>query len=232
MPDTPNQRRAPMTSTPWVVGFATVIVVIGILFLWVLPSVLTRHPSKGLTTAEQLAAVNNVRTTLVTFLIAVGATGTLFFTARTFLLSRETQVTERYTRAVAQIGDHNLEVRIGGIYALERIGWDSSADRPTVVYVLGALIRHLSKDPPRAQDEEPSEDVYAALRIIGRLAPTTDVVVNLRGADLHMANLSMLRNVRVDSKGANLAGAKVPENWKLAISAHHPEPPNSPSEIT
>ncbi len=31
----------------------------------------------------------------------------------------------------------SLEVRIGGIYPLERIGRDSAPDRPTVVYVLG-----------------------------------------------------------------------------------------------
>src|ERR1035441_1911304 len=43
--------------------------------------------------AQHLTAVNDVRGTLVTFLLAVGAVGSLFFTARTFLLSRETHVT-------------------------------------------------------------------------------------------------------------------------------------------
>jgi hypothetical protein len=230
MANMPDGRRTPVTRAAWLSGFAAAIVVTGILFLWVLPSLLARHPSKGLTAAEQLAAVNNVRATLVTFLIAVGAAGTLFFSARTFLLSRETQVTDRYTKAVTQIGDNNLEVRIGGIYALERIGWDSAADRPTVVYVLGALIRHLSKDPRHTPDEEPSEDVYTALRVIGRLAPATNVRVDLRNADLHMADLSMLRDADVYIEGADLTGAKVPENWKPALSVGHLAPPNSPTE--
>jgi hypothetical protein len=216
-----------MTRTAWVVSTAAAIVVIGILFLWALPPLLTRHPSQGLTAAEQLAAVNNVRTTLATFLLAVGAAGTLFFTGQTFLLSRETQVTERYTRAVTQIGDKNLEVRIGGIYALERIGRDSKADRPTVVYVLGALVRHRSKDR-RAGDEHPSEEVDIALRVIGRLAPTAGVVVSLRGADLHMADLSMLRDVRVDYEGAILTGASVPGSWK-SHSADHLDPHSPPT---
>ena len=124
---------------PWTalaLSSAAVVVVTGFLVLWALPLLLTRAPSDGLSTAQRLSAVNDVRATLVTFLIAVGAVGSLVFTARTFLLSRETQVTDRYTRAVSQIGDSSLEVRIGGIYALERIGKDSAPDRPTIVYVL------------------------------------------------------------------------------------------------
>jgi hypothetical protein len=146
----------------------------------------------------------------------------LFFTGRTFLLTRETQVTERYTRAVSQIGDDNLEVRIGGIYALERIGRDSSADRRTVVFVLGALVRNRSNDG-RAQDEEPGDDVYTALRVIGRLAPLTDVTVNLRGADLHKANLKMLHDVRVYHGGFDLTGATLPQSWKDADPADRPQ---------
>jgi hypothetical protein len=119
-------------------------------------------------------------------------------------------------------------VRIGGIYALERIGWDSAADRPTVVYVLGALIRHLSKDPQREPDKEPPEDVYTALRVIGRLAPVAKVRVDLRGADLHLADLSMLRDVEVD--GANLTGATVPENVKACSFSRPLAAPNSPTE--
>ena len=45
-----------------------------------------------------------------------------------------------HTDAVTQIGDCKLEVRLGGVYALGRIGWDSEKDRRTVVDVLGAFI--------------------------------------------------------------------------------------------
>jgi hypothetical protein len=95
---------------------------------------------------------------------------------------------------VSQIGDDNLEVRTGGIYALERIGRDSASDRPTVVYVLGALVRNRSRDG-RGLDVEPAEDAYAALRVISRLVSATSVVVNLRGADLRNANVRFMSGV-------------------------------------
>jgi hypothetical protein len=230
MAKAPPQRRTWITRTVWILSFVAAVALIGLLVLWVLPSLLTRHPSTGLTAAQRLSATNAVRATLVTFAVAVGAAGTLFFTGRTFLLSRETQVTERYTRAVTQIGDDKLEVRIGGIYALERIGRDSAADCRTVVYVLGALVRHRSNDG-RAVDEEPSDEVYTALRVISRLAPMTDVTVNLRGANLRKANLHMLRNISVHIEGADLAGAKVPEGWEVTHSTDHPGPTGSPPAV-
>jgi hypothetical protein len=45
-------------------------------------------------------------------------------------------VTERFTRAVDQLGHESLDVRLGGIYALERITRDSERDRSTM---LGSL---------------------------------------------------------------------------------------------
>jgi hypothetical protein len=53
--------------------------------------------------------------------IALGAV----LTARTYYLNREGQITERYTRAIDQLGSTSLSVRLGGIYALERIARDS-----------------------------------------------------------------------------------------------------------
>jgi|GEM_PF-4516930 len=227
MADAPTRWQTSVTRMAWVASFVATVIVTGFLVLWALPSLLARSPAKGMTAAQHLMAVNDVRATLVTFALAVGAAGTLFFTGRTLLLSRETQVTERYTRAVTQIGDDNLEVRVGGIYALKRIGWDSAADRRTVVYVLGALVRNRSNDG-RAQDEEPDDDVYTALRVIGRLAPTIKVTVNLRGADLHKADLKMLHNVPVYRGDFNLTDATLPDDWKDARPACRPQPPGSP----
>ncbi len=221
MADVPARRRA-----AWIAGSAAAVVAAGLVVLWVVPVLLTRHPSEGLTAVQRLTAVNDVRGTLVTFLVAVGAAGTLIFTGRTFLLSRETQVTERYTRAVSQIGDASLEVRIGGIYALERIGRDSAADRPAVVYIMGALVRNRSRDG-RAPGEEPPEDVYAALRVVSRLAPATSVIVNLRGADLRNANLRFMRDTKVNIDDADLTGATAPQSWMVPAGP----PPGQPEEI-
>jgi hypothetical protein len=71
----------------------------------------------------------NSRQALGAGLLAAGA---LLFTARNFILSREGQVTDRYTKAIEQLGSDKLDVRIGGIYALERVARDSARDHPTV----------------------------------------------------------------------------------------------------
>ncbi|MCK9331399.1 MAG: hypothetical protein M0Q94_16125, partial [Candidatus Cloacimonetes bacterium] len=36
-------------------------------------------------------------------------------------VAREGQITERFTRAIDQLGNENTEIKLGGIYALERI---------------------------------------------------------------------------------------------------------------
>jgi hypothetical protein len=58
----------------------------------------------------------------------------------------------------------------------------------------------------------------AALRVISRLAPETDVVVNLRGANLHKAQLRFMRGIKVLLEGADLTDANYPDDWRGAIS--------------
>jgi Pentapeptide repeats (8 copies) len=69
--------------------------------------------------------------------IAVGA----YFTGRTFALNREGQITERFTRAVEQPANKELDIRLGGIYALERIARDSETHYEPVIEVLTAFLR-------------------------------------------------------------------------------------------
>lgn len=47
-----------------------------------------------------------------------------YLTWRQLQVNREGQITERYTRGVEQLGSDNRGVRVGGIYALERIAKD------------------------------------------------------------------------------------------------------------
>jgi len=55
-------------------------------------------------------------------------------------------VTDRYTKAIEQLGSDKRDVRIGGIYALERVARDSPRDHPTVIEVLAAFIREHSRE--------------------------------------------------------------------------------------
>jgi hypothetical protein len=72
---------------------------------------------------------------------------------RTLDVTRREQVSDRYLRAVEQLGSDVLEVRIGAIYALERVTADSARDQPIVMAVLSAFIRERSRAManPRAQ---------------------------------------------------------------------------------
>jgi hypothetical protein len=100
-------------------------------------------------------------------------------------------------------------VRIGGIYALERIARDSPRDHPTIMEVLAAFVREHSRAewPKPAEDgaELPERrarpDVQAAVTVIGRRTIRHDSQpVDLESADLTRANL----------RGADLSGATMP----------------------
>jgi hypothetical protein len=73
-------------------------------------------------------------------------------TNKTTELTGQGQVTDRYTKAIEQLGSKEIDVRIGGIYALERIARDSARDQPTVMEVLAAFVRDHSPEqwPPPA----------------------------------------------------------------------------------
>ena len=51
-------------------------------------------------------------------LAVVGAGLTLWYTDRRHRLDRDTNATDRYTKAVEQLAHENIAVRLGGIYAL------------------------------------------------------------------------------------------------------------------
>ena len=57
-------------------------------------------------------------------------------------IASDGQVTERFTRAIEQLGSEPIEVKLGGIYALERIMKDSPRDHWTIVETLTAFVRH------------------------------------------------------------------------------------------
>jgi hypothetical protein len=58
-------------------------------------------------------------------------------TQRQLTMAEQGQITERFTRAVDQLGSDKLDVRLGGMYALERIARHSDVDR-TMIFVVGA----------------------------------------------------------------------------------------------
>jgi uncharacterized protein YjbI with pentapeptide repeats len=197
-------------------------VVLGLAIAWVLfvlaADWLAHHDVGSVKGSLHETALDNARARLLTLGAGLFAAGALVFTARNFILSREGQVTDRYTKAIEQLGSEKLDVRIGGIYALERIAHDSARDHPTVMEVLSAFIREHSRGQwpsPESGGAEPQQlarpDVQAAVTVVGRRNEKRDIrPIDLRGADLRGADLTRLNLRGANLSRVNLAGANLP----------------------
>src|SRR5437763_9967495 len=97
--------------------------------------------TKGLSPADRVAEFGRVRTALLAVLAGTLAAIGAIYTARTFALNRRGQITDRFTRAVDQLGNEKLDVRLGGIYALERLARESRDDHAAIVEILTAYVR-------------------------------------------------------------------------------------------
>jgi hypothetical protein len=152
------------------------------------------------------------------------------------LVAKEGQITERFTRAIEQLGDERLTVRLGGIYALERIARDSERDHWTIMEVLTAFVRENAPWTKELEGSEPGprrSDIQAILTVLGRrerryeqeqdlrldlratnlrkmnIRPAHLERANLRGAHLEQANLGQAHLDGVDLRGAHLEGANL-----------------------
>jgi len=143
-------------------------------------------------------------------------------TLRAVELTEQGQVTDRYSKAIEQLGSDKLEVRIGGIYALERVAHDSPPDHPTVMEVLAALVREHSHEQRRSpssaepggdpREHLPRPDLQAAVTVIGRNPGHEGRRVNLAGTylagmDFAEAVLAHTDLTDTDLTRADLAGA-------------------------
>lgn len=121
-------------------------------------------------------------------------------------LVRSGQLTDRFTRAIDQLGtEDQLEVVLGGIYALERIARESSDYRPIIAEVLAAYVRTHSPWPPirpgqyRADAplnqlptlQRRASHVQAALTVLGRGQFGGEL--DLRDTDLRKADLKAVK---------------------------------------
>jgi hypothetical protein len=177
----PNRRDYWPRGLRWLTGVAVVVLVLVI--AWALfvpvPDWLAYHDVGSARGPLLQVARDAARGRLLTLGTGLFAAGALVYTARNFTLSREGQVTDRYTKSIEQLGSDKLDVRIGGIYALERIARDSARDHPTVMEVLAAFVRDHSLEPwsslpakDQSELDHPRRrtrpDVQAAVTVIGR----------------------------------------------------------------
>ena len=166
-----------------------------------------------LTDAERLKAENDVRTTLVQALAGAILLFGLYYTGRTYVLNREGQVTERFTRAIDQLGNEkSLDVRLGGIYALERIANESARDHWPIIEVLTAFVREHARWVAANANRALETDVKAVLTVLGRrnrAHETADQFLDLTGTNLRGAKLNEAPLEGADLREAHLEGANL-----------------------
>jgi hypothetical protein len=181
---------------------------------------------------SRLKLQNDARATLLQGLAGLAVLVGAYYTYRQVQTGRrqldvaqQGQVTERFTRAIDQLGNENLDVRLGGIYALERIARDSPDDHATIAEILTAYIRTHAPWPPTlpGHDVDPvpiddvpelkvrAPDAQASLTVLGRggfaeQPPVVGDQLDLHEVDLRRAKLFYANLVGADLHGANLAG--------------------------
>jgi len=149
----------------------------------------------------------------------------LYFTRRTVQINQEGQITDRFTKAIDQLGagegnDKRLEVRLGGIYALGRIARDSEKDYEPIIEVLTAYAREHAPYPSEEHSLKYhstviASDIQAVLNVVGRRPLHWGKIeyrpIDLSGTDLRFANLGGMWLERADLHEANLGQADLPE---------------------
>jgi Pentapeptide repeats (8 copies) len=210
-------------------GIVLALIALAVLVFFVLPPLIVSRDDVP-NAAQRLKLENDVRTTGVQLLagavLALGA----FFTARTIRINREGQITERFTRAIDHLGSKELDVRLGGIYALERIARDSRRDHTPIMEVLTAYIAgHSRRVVPAlsavARPEHPPADIQAALNVLGRRKTgdedepflTVLTEVDLHGADFGLGRFETAMFMRSDLEKASFFGADL--RWAMLNEA-------------
>ncbi len=153
------------------------------------------------------------------------------------ITTQQGQITDRFTRAIDQLGkddegadargakgstayQKNLALRLGGIFALERIAKDSKPDHATVMEVLTAFVRQHAAwvdEQPEKGSAQPDIrlDIQAILTVIGRRDLTykrgESERLNLSATDLRWAILNKAKFDGVDLTSSHLENAQLKE---------------------
>jgi uncharacterized protein YjbI with pentapeptide repeats len=137
--------------------------------------------------------------------------------------ANQKQITERFSKAIEQLGSDKPEVILGGIYTLERIARDSEPDQWTIMEVLTAFVRQNAPIIEENESQSPEDQekflelrisIQACLTVIAeRKHPDLEnkyldlTEVNISGFNLEGFNLIKANLERADLTEANLERA-------------------------
>jgi hypothetical protein len=204
----------------WVALGFVLLALLGVAVLWKVPQWQVAQV-KGLNHKERFDKRNEARKTMATILGGAALLTGGYFTWRNFDLAREGQITDRFTKAVEQLGATDasgapkLEVRLGGIYSLEAIAKESKDLHWPIMEALCSYIRIVAPavgeesianppsiaqkgspgEPTSAQRSTPRADIQTVLSVLGRRDGSYEQPKQV--LDLSMTNI----------RGADLRGA-------------------------
>jgi hypothetical protein len=196
----------------WIVILILGAAVVGFLALWLIPKVQVSGID-GDAAAVKFDKENEARKTIAQILGGAVLLIGLYFTWQQVTISQEGQITERFTRATDQIGSNTLEVRVGGIYAFQRIAVESEEDYGSIVQILTAFVR---ENAPREEQNE--KDLEGPQREGEQIGFSEPPVFSEPPADIKAALLSLVtisqqyrssNPPQVDLKGTNLEGGSL-----------------------
>ena len=85
-------------------------------------------------------------------------------------VTNKQQISDRYNAAITNLASRSIDIRLGGIYALQSVMQDSPRDQPTVIAVLCAFVRDRTvpaRKPHKPPASRPPTDVQAAVTVVG-----------------------------------------------------------------
>lgn len=157
----------------------------------------------------------------------------IVLTRRQLAATEQQHITDRFSKAVEQLGHQEKAVQIGGIYALERISQDSLRDYWAIMEVLSAFVRDRRALPPHIflAPNAVSFDraIQSAIVVLGRREAEHDPpnraiylsYTDLRQVAFFKGNFSRVRFIYSDLRGANFSKCILRETrfWGACLEA-------------
>ncbi len=174
------------------------------------------YPLASGTDLQNAQLQSSLRSVLLQFFGGLLLTAGAAATWRQVQVNRDGQITDRFSRAVEHLADENPDVRIGGLYVLERIAKDSPKDRRFVQVVIGNFLRNRSPWPVGSPDGpvHPTPEVDESLPWLRMRAPDIQAALTIlarrqsaRDAPALLLSYSDLRSVELADQ--QLTGAIV-----------------------
>jgi uncharacterized protein YjbI with pentapeptide repeats len=140
-------------------------------------------------------------------------------------IAQDRQATDLFTKAIGQLGSDKLEVRLGGIYSLERIARDSEKDHWPIMEVLTAYVRENAPWPPEPLAEARKKRPWAKPKEQGpsppeqgktekpeeiTIKPDPDIQAVLTVINRRTRTYGQGENERLDLRATDLRGAYLP----------------------